>query len=101
MKVHLKQVMPSPMFQVVERAVGANKWAVSIRDDQSDDSVHFEASKRYHKAPLEDVVKAGGRECANGTGIVAVTRYDDGIPTLCVVYAVMYAFGRWQLRRLR
>jgi len=95
-KPKLIQVMPPPLFQVIRPEAGNDYWHVVIHDRQSDDKIHFVSRQRgWGEA---DIVKAGGRELANGKGEVAAQRVENGIPVSLNLYAVRYAFGRWQVR---
>jgi hypothetical protein len=95
----LIQVMPPPLFQVIQPEAGNDYWHVVIQDRQSDDKIHFESRQRgWHE---DDIVKAGGRELANGEGVVAVQRVENGVPVSLNLYVVRYVFGRWQVECLR
>ena len=98
-KPKLIQVMPPPLFQVIQPEAGNDYWHVVIHDRQSDDKIHFVSRQRGWSEA--DIVKAGGRELANGEGVVAVQRVENGIPVSLNLYAVRYAFGRWQIRCVR
>jgi hypothetical protein len=88
--------MPPPLFQVIQPEAGNDYWHVVIHDGQSDDKIHFVSRQRVWSE--DDIVKAGGRELANGEGEVAVQRVENGIPVSLNLYALRYAFGRWQIR---
>jgi hypothetical protein len=95
-KPKIIQVMPPPLFQLIQPEAGNDYWHVIIHDRQSDDKIHFVSRQRGWSE--DDIVKAGGRELANGEGVVAVQRVENGILISLNLYAVRYAFGRWHIR---
>jgi hypothetical protein len=91
--------MTPPLFQMIEPEVGNDRWHVVIRYNQSEDKIHFEC--RQTGWSEDDLVRAGGRELANGEGWVAVQRVENGIPISAGIYAVRFAFDRWHIQPVR
>ena len=98
-KPHLKQIDPPASFEEVDSTV--NRWQVGIRDttDSFQDSVWFACS--LSKWKMEDLIKAGGRECQNGEGIVIVSKLVKGLVTEWGIFQVRYFFDQWHLEKMR
>lgn len=96
----LTQVLPpEATFQIVEFDEHAKPfWEVVTRDAMSDDAIYWNCTRGNWQE--QDLVKAGARECQDGRGVIAVRRFEHGLPISFSVYAAQYAWGQWQIRKI-
>ncbi|MBU0491793.1 MAG: hypothetical protein KKA73_06470 [Chloroflexi bacterium] len=92
----LTQVLPPPLFQVLPTTT--NEWHVVVRDEQSDDAVHYTAP--LGTWTLRDVAIAGALTAAGARAIVAVQRIEHGLPIDFDTLAVQLYWGQWLTRSL-
>lgn len=97
----LIHILPPPTFEIVETQHKRNFWRISMRDEQDnfEHSVWFECRDRGWTE--NDVVLAGAREAQEGRALVTIQRFENNVPVCVRIYATLFAWGRWHLRRVR
>ena len=98
-KPHLKQVDPPASFQIVDPA--QNQWTVSIRDNTDSFESPICFTSPLSKWEIGDIIKAGGRECQSGEGVVTIQKIIKGLVTEWGIFKVRYFFGRWGWQKVR
>lgn len=86
---------PPVMFEILDAASKRTEWHIVITDAILNDRPEFVVPIGPKRAPytLDDVCRAGARECNENVGMLTVTEWRAGAPTFSAIVAVARDFG--------
>lgn len=89
MKIRATQFIPDgpqPLFQIIDDTSARVGWHIKLRDAISGDEPEFlvprstGSKKTLRLVTLDEVCRAGFRECNEGRGILTLTEWRQGLP---------------------